>query len=110
MVDALITAEERHTMNRNLTRKAQFSWVSIAPVVSSGSRRPGKRPMASLYPLLDRECLKCRKLFLSTGPGNRICRPCDYKNRDVDHHPTKSVDSHGIGNDFELSSMRDSDL
>jgi len=23
-----------------------------------------------------RTCLKCNRLFDSTGPGNRICRPC----------------------------------
>ncbi len=26
--------------------------------------------------LKKRTCLKCNRLFDSTGPGNRICRPC----------------------------------
>ncbi len=30
-----------------------------------------------------RRCLKCDKLFSSIGPGNRICPPCDKKNRYV---------------------------
>jgi hypothetical protein len=28
----------------------------------------------------DRVCLRCNKTFLSTGPGNRICDPCDDLN------------------------------
>lgn len=28
----------------------------------------------------ERECLKCRKDFCSTGPGNRICPRCSHIN------------------------------
>ncbi len=27
-----------------------------------------------------RTCLKCRKRFLSRGPGNRICKKCNAEN------------------------------
>jgi len=27
-----------------------------------------------------RTCLKCNRLFNSTGPGNRICKPCQRIN------------------------------
>ncbi len=30
--------------------------------------------------LKKRTCLKCGKLFDSTGPGNRICKPCTQVN------------------------------
>lgn len=32
---------------------------------------------------VERVCLRCNKLFPSTGPGNRICQPCDYLNHKV---------------------------
>ena len=36
----------------------------------------------------ERICLRCRKPFLSTWCGNRICRPCTEKNRAyVEHRP-----------------------
>lgn len=30
----------------------------------------------------DRVCLKCGKMFSSTGPGNRICHKCHLSGRD----------------------------
>lgn len=31
-------------------------------------------------PTTPRNCLKCHKKFPSTGPGNRLCVPCNYEN------------------------------
>jgi hypothetical protein len=36
--------------------------------------RPGRRPMPSS--LGARTCLSCDRVFLSTGPGNRLCMRC----------------------------------
>lgn len=30
----------------------------------------------------DRECLRCRKIFSSEGPHNRLCLSCNRKNMD----------------------------
>lgn len=41
-----------------------------------------------------RQCMKCRKMFDSTGPGNRICRNCNSANaRYVDRIETQVVPS-----------------
>lgn len=32
-----------------------------------------------------RTCLKCDRLFLSAGPGNRICRRCQKVNARLPH-------------------------
>lgn len=36
----------------------------------------------SLRPVTTRSCLCCGAVFISTGPGNRLCRPC-RKGEDV---------------------------
>lgn len=38
------------------------------------------RPVA---PKIKRSCLGCQKLFLSGGPGNRICPACARRRQDL---------------------------
>lgn len=34
-------------------------------------------------PMTRRACLRCRRDFESTGPGNRLCRDCQMKAADA---------------------------
>lgn len=43
-----------------------------------------------------RSCIQCRKDFSSTGPGNRICRPCKLRNPlTTDADNLKPVNAYG---------------
>lgn len=47
--------------------------MSDAAVRKQGDPNPATR----------RPCLRCRKPFVSTGPGNRLCRPCQQRAADM---------------------------
>lgn len=57
------------------------------PYVTNRPRKVGDAVMAGKHlkqPDGDgktRTCLKCGKDFVSTGPANRICKPCTSSNR-----------------------------
>jgi len=57
-----------------------------------------KRPSPTkIEPDKQRRCLKCREWFDSTGPGNRICRKCNYQNSQiVDRSETQSTPSRAV--------------
>jgi len=39
----------------------------------------------------ERTCLKCGKLFMSNGPGNRLCRDCQADNLKYSKSQTNNV-------------------
>jgi hypothetical protein len=73
-------AKEGMTQNMVLRRAAELGLSEAllrqvkGVAADLAGERPGRRPMPSS--LGARTCLSCDRVFLSTGPGNRLCMRC----------------------------------
>jgi hypothetical protein len=64
-----------------------YARLRAARALAGGRRVQFSRDMLDLdgnpRPTTRRACLRCRKDFESTGPGNRLCRDCQMKAADA---------------------------
>lgn len=54
--------------------------VGEIPCANPPGECPPERPDVPVMQAKQRTCLKCNRLFPSTGPGNRICSKCQRIN------------------------------
>ncbi len=55
--------------------RARYSLLMYGPSDANPGRRAKPKVVRS-----PRTCLRCRGVFASGGPGNRICKPCGMSN------------------------------
>lgn len=58
-----------------MPRVTLLNWCQANGLVPRALTKPGKAKAAART-TTQRECLRCRAVFASTGPGNRMCGNC----------------------------------